>query len=170
MSCISKKIISIDPGWSGAMAVFENGFLKRTHKCQSTSRETYELIWKDLHEANIAILEWVHSMPGQGVVSTFKFGYNYGMWHGFLASALKETCLVSPQRWQKGFTDVPKVKKDRKKYFKQRAIELSEIAVNPDYNDMSYFYKKIKITNYNADAICIGQWYINKVQRRKNER
>jgi len=159
---MNAKIISIDPGWSGAMAVFEKGYLVRTHKCQPTAKETYELIWKDLHEANIAILELVHSMPGQGVVSTFKFGYNYGMWHGFLSSALKETYLVSPQKWQKGWTNVPKVKKDRKRYFKQIATELSENALDPKQNKNASWCEKIKITNYNADAICIGQWYINK--------
>jgi len=156
------KIIAIDPGWSGAMAVFENGYLVRTHRCQPTATETYGLIWKDLHEANIAILEWVHSMPGQGVASTFKFGYNYGMWHGFLSSACTETILVSPQKWQKEWTNVPKVKKDRKNFFKQKANNLSDIAVNPDYNDKAEWFKKVKVTNYNADAICIGQWYLNK--------
>ena len=156
------KIIAIDPGWSGSMAVFEKGFLARTHRCQPTSTKTYELIWKDLHEANIAILEWVHSMPGQGVASTFKFGYNYGMWHGFLASASKETMLVSPQMWQKTWDNVPKVKKDRKNYFKQIAVDISNLAVNENINHQARWYERVKITNYNADAICIGQWYINK--------
>jgi hypothetical protein len=156
------KLISIDPGWSGAMAVFENGLLKTTHRCQPTSTETYELIQHDLLEANIAVIEWVHSFPGQGVVSTFKFGYNYGMWQGFLASARKETILVSPQIWQKGWSNVPKVKKDRKNYFKQIAMDIADVAVSPEINKQAQWFEKVKITNYNADAICIGQWYIDK--------
>ena len=95
------KFITIDPGWKGSMAVYNNNELIRTINCKPTSTETWEVVWKDIIESNIAILEWVHSMPGQGVVSTFKFGYNYGMWNGFLASASKETMLVSPQMWQK---------------------------------------------------------------------
>ena len=86
-------------------------------------------------------------MPGQGVVSTFKFGYNYGMWNGFLASASKETMLVSPQMWQKNWDNVPKDKKDRKNFFKAEANKVSN---------------GVKVTLINADAICMGQWYINK--------
>ena len=141
------KFITIDPGWKGSMAVYENNELVRTINCKPTSTETWELVWKDILESNIAILEWVHSMPGQGVASTFKFGYNYGMWHGFLASASKETMLVLPRMWQKNWDNVPKDKKDRKNFFKAEAIKVSN---------------GVKVTLINADAICMGQWYINK--------
>ena len=141
------KFITIDPGWKVSMAVYENNELVRTINCKPTSTETWEVVWKDIIESNIAILEWVHSMPGQGVVSTFKFGYNYGMWNGFLASASKETMLVSPQMWQKNWDNVPKDKKDRKNFFKAEANKVSN---------------GVKVTLINADAICMGQWYINK--------
>lgn len=156
------KLLAIDPGWNGAMAVFDSGFLLRTHRCQPTSTETYELVRKDLLESNLAVLEWVHSMPGQGVASTFKFGYNYGMWHGILASARKETMLVSPQMWQKQWDNVPKVKKDRKNFFKQIAREVADMALDEGINKKANWFEKVKVTNYNADAICIGQWFINK--------
>jgi len=141
-------VIAIDPGWSGAMAVFTDGQLITTHKCMPTSTETWELCGKDIHRASIAVLEWVHSMPGQGVASTFKFGYNYGMWNGMLATASKETMLVPPKMWQANWKDVPKDKKDRKNFLKQKAMEISE--------------GRVKVTLQNADAICIGQWYIDK--------
>jgi hypothetical protein len=84
------------------------------------------------------------------------------MWQGFLASARKETILVSPQIWQKGWSNVPKVKKDRKNYFKQIAMDIADVAVSPEINKQAQWFEKVKITNYNADAICIGQWYIDK--------
>mgnify|MGYP003151357443 FL=1 len=142
------RIIAIDPGWSGAMAVFNNGKLETTHKCMPTSSETWELVRDDVIKSQLAILEWVHSMPGQGVASTFKFGYNYGMWNGMLASVSRETMLVPPTMWQKNWDNVPKDKKDRKNFLKQKAIEISG--------------GKVKVTLQNADAICIGQWYIDK--------
>tara|TARA_R110002051_G_scaffold145245_3_gene218237 strand:- start:13681 stop:14145 length:465 start_codon:yes stop_codon:yes gene_type:complete len=141
------RFIAIDPGWSGAMAVYKNNELIRTHKCMPTSTETWELVREDIMKSNIAILEWVHSFPGQGVVSTFKFGYNYGMWNGFLAAASKETMLVSPQMWQKNWDNVPKVKKDRKNFLKAEAQKVAN---------------GVKVTLVNADAICIGQWYLNQ--------
>ena len=142
------RIIAIDPGWSGAMAVFENGELIDTHKCMPTCTETWQLCRDDMMKSHIAILEWVHSMPGQGVASMFKFGYNYGMWNGMLASVSKETMLVPPKMWQSNWDNVPKDKKDRKNFLKQKAIEIANGSV--------------KVTLQNSDAICIGQWYIDK--------
>jgi hypothetical protein len=49
----------------------------------------------------IAVLENVHSMPKQGVASSFCFGEGKGMWEGILAAYGIPTELVSPQRWKK---------------------------------------------------------------------
>lgn len=149
---MNTKFIAIDPGWKGAMAVYENEKLITTHKCMPTSTETWELVKDDIIDSDIAILEWVHSMPGQGVASTFKFGYNYGMWNGFLSSVFKKVILVSPQMWQKNWDNVPKDKKDRKNFFKAEANKVAN---------------GVKVTLVNADVICIGQWYINKKKEGK---
>ena len=52
-------------------------------------------------EGVLAILENVHSMPKQGVASSFCFGEGKGMWEGILAAYQIPTELVSPQRWKK---------------------------------------------------------------------
>ena len=49
----------------------------------------------------LAVLENVHSMPKQGVASSFCFGEGKGMWEGILAAYNIPTELVSPQRWKK---------------------------------------------------------------------
>lgn len=49
----------------------------------------------------LAILEHVHSMPKQGVASSFCFGEGKGMWEGILAAFEIPVELVSPQRWKK---------------------------------------------------------------------
>jgi len=49
----------------------------------------------------LAVLEHVHSMPKQGIASSFCFGEGKGMWEGILASLEISMELVSPQRWKK---------------------------------------------------------------------
>ena len=49
------KFITIDPGWKGSMAVYNNNELIRTINCKPTSTETWEVVWKDIIESNIAI-------------------------------------------------------------------------------------------------------------------
>lgn len=49
----------------------------------------------------LAVLENVHSMPKQGVSSSFCFGEGKGMWEGILAALNIPVELVSPQRWKK---------------------------------------------------------------------
>lgn len=51
--------------------------------------------------ATLAIVEKVHSMPGQGVASTFKFGKGYGSLLGILAGLSIPVELVTPQAWKK---------------------------------------------------------------------
>ena len=53
----------------------------------------------------LAVLENVHSMPKQGVASSFCFGEGKGMWEGILAAYNIPTELVSPQRWKKEMMD-----------------------------------------------------------------
>ena len=49
----------------------------------------------------LAVLENVHSMPKQGVSSSFCFGEGKGMWEGILGAFDIPFDLVSPQRWKK---------------------------------------------------------------------
>jgi crossover junction endodeoxyribonuclease RuvC len=51
----------------------------------------------------IAIVESVGSRPGQGVVSTFKFGTAYGVVQGVIGALQIPVEFVSPQRWKKHF-------------------------------------------------------------------
>jgi crossover junction endodeoxyribonuclease RuvC len=49
----------------------------------------------------LVVLENVHSMPKQGVASSFSFGKGFGMWQGIIAAYKLPMELVSPQRWKK---------------------------------------------------------------------
>lgn len=51
----------------------------------------------------MAIVEKVHSMPKQGVASTFKFGMAYGAILGAIGAFRIPLHLVRPQQWKKEF-------------------------------------------------------------------
>jgi crossover junction endodeoxyribonuclease RuvC len=48
---------------------------------------------------DVAIMERVGAMPGQGVASTFKFGASYGIVQGVVAALKIPVHFVAPGRW-----------------------------------------------------------------------
>lgn len=114
-----KKIyIGIDPGQSGACAIlarkeqfvfdFEDilviNELKAYADLYHYGPANYELL---------AAIEKVHSMPKQGVSSSFKFGTNFGIWQGRLQALEIPYIFVTPGKWQKVVFD-SMTKGDRK--------------------------------------------------------
>jgi crossover junction endodeoxyribonuclease RuvC len=109
--------IGIDPGLSGAVAVLDDQggicdpFVFDTPTVlvegEKTKRKYLVPAMAALlrpYSRNpyaLAVLENVHSMPKQGVASSFCFGEGKGMWEGILAALEIPTELVSPQRWKK---------------------------------------------------------------------
>ena len=73
-----------------------------------------DLIFEITSRDTIAIIEAVHSFPGQGVASTFKFGNNFGQWQGILSAMAVPYIQVSPQKWMASYQPLPKEKKLRK--------------------------------------------------------
>jgi crossover junction endodeoxyribonuclease RuvC len=97
------NIISFDPGLKGAIAIHCHG---------TTTAHPMPLAGKGLDLASIAtmvksaspdiaVIEKVGSMPGQGVASTFTFGCGYGQLQGLLAGLGIPFELVTPQCWKK---------------------------------------------------------------------
>lgn len=52
---------------------------------------------------SMVVLERVHSMPKQGVASTFKFGMSFGEVRGVIGTLGIPLYLVSPRTWKKHF-------------------------------------------------------------------
>lgn len=52
---------------------------------------------------DVAVVERVHSMPRQGVASTFKFGQAYGTVLGAFGALRVPIVSVTPQRWKKDY-------------------------------------------------------------------
>jgi crossover junction endodeoxyribonuclease RuvC len=102
------KIIGIDPGFKGGISVFENDKLKEVivmpikeenDKRKIDATKISEFFLK--HRPEKAIIEQVHAMPGQGVVSMFSFGENYGKVLGVLEALFIPYEIVSPMKWKK---------------------------------------------------------------------
>jgi hypothetical protein len=94
--------VGIDPGASGGIAALSGGGELRFSAWKGADHavEWIRAMVPDFTR-QIAFIERVHSMPAQGVSSTFKFGYNAGTWEGILHGMGVPHVMVSPQLWMK---------------------------------------------------------------------
>jgi hypothetical protein len=96
-------IIGVDPGQSGGAAWYRNGIHHAIPFKDLTETEILEL-FEGLGRNSFAYIEQVHSMPGQGVSSTFKFGQHYGMLRMALIAAGIGFETVAPGVWQRSLS------------------------------------------------------------------
>lgn len=95
--------IGIDPGISGAMAVVDDSGIAYAFPFDET--DYVEELTKYVGNAKVrCVVEHVHSMPKQGVASSFKFGQNFGWILGAIAACGIQTELVNPQKWKREFS------------------------------------------------------------------
>jgi crossover junction endodeoxyribonuclease RuvC len=111
-------ICGIDPGLSGAWGMIDhNG---KYWSCGDMHHDDdgvldTEKIWSEMCQARdrqdcIVFLEKVHSMPKQGVASTFKFGMAFGGAQALMYRFKSSFAYVTPQVWKKAF----KIDSDKK--------------------------------------------------------
>jgi len=138
---MSNIIIGIDPGRSGGIACLGPGVQEaKVYKLDNTDRDVYEQLKEFVVLADFAYLEKVHSMPKQGVASTFKFGQSFGFLQGILVASEIPFELVTPQKWQRYLGR--RTKRD-KNITKARAQEL---------------FPDIKCTHAVSDALLIAEY------------
>ena len=105
---MSQLWIGIDPGQSGALAMIDKDNIIHTLSDWPGDEIGAAAIVRGLTDHCeiqyniIGAIERVHSMPEQGVASTFKFGTNYGIWRGILAAFGIPFYTVGVHQWQKG--------------------------------------------------------------------
>lgn len=100
------SFIGIDPGQKGGVAIIHPDSAEAWRypgDIVAAADLLRELHIK--HAIKLACIESVHSMPGQGVSSTFKFGQNFGAWLGMLAALGIPHTTVTPHKWQKAVLD-----------------------------------------------------------------
>ena len=100
------KICGIDPGITGGIAFFDG------HKIDACRVPTFKIANKKVldmesicrllvfHEPELVFIEQQHAMPRQGVASTFKTGFNYGIYIGILHALNYEYTVVIPRKWK----------------------------------------------------------------------
>lgn len=105
------RVLGVDPGLGGGIALLDQdlGLLIAADMPIVTAGKYRQLNDAALAQTlrqwdpDVAWVERVHSMPKQGVASTFTFGLNYGLVRGILAGLRVPTVLVTPQEWKKMF-------------------------------------------------------------------
>jgi len=142
------RVLGVDPGVSGAYALLvDDGIsppivddLPVVHNQINASewRRTIKSLIPD-----IAIVELVHSMPKQGVASTFRFGMARGIVRGVLLGAGVPIIDVTPNTWKKFFRLNNEAEKSRALAC-QRFPDLPGLARKKDHN--------------RAEALLIALW------------
>jgi len=154
-------VIGIDPGISGAIAVFdwytkklveiidmptlevESGKTKKRH-ISAVSLANYLVGFTDTH----VVIERVGALPGNGSVSMFNFGRSAGIIEGVVAALEMPNTYVTPAAWTKAVGRAA-----GKDASRMRAMELF-----PSKADL---FKRAK-DDGRADAALIAYWYITK--------
>src|SRR4051812_46070878 len=105
------RVLGLDPGLTGAVAVWDTALdvlivrdMPVANKPNSTRREVVpEWLAALVREwdPDVAWLERVGAMPGQGVSSVFSFGDSYGVARGVLGALKVSTHYVTPAEWKR---------------------------------------------------------------------
>ena len=153
------KIIGIDPGLSGAIAILENkNVLKlfdmpvmaegKKNKKQINSAQLVNIIKKNINKSDdiAVVVEQVNAMPGQGVTSMFNFGQTFGAIKGVCAALNLPIFFIRPSKWKKHFELINSSKDSSR----TKVIEM--------YPSLSNQLSKKKDVN-KSDAILIARYY-----------
>ena len=143
------RVLAVDPGVSGAYALLvDDGGVTMpivddlpvvgNQINASAWRRTINSLMPDL-----AVVELVHSMPKQGVASTFRFGMACGIIRGVLLGAGVPIIDVTPNTWKKYFRLNNEAEKSRALAC-QRFPTLLGLARKKDHN--------------RAEALLIALW------------
>ena len=142
-----KKIIGIDPGKGGGIAVINDKGKIKIYPCPREVKDMSMLIAMCLNDVAAyrtqVVIEKVWSFPTDGRMGAFSFGQNYGQWEGILHSHELEPRYITPKVWQSHF----EIKKGLPKDIRKR--QLKELAKKK-------FPRTKGITLKTADAILIA--------------
>ena len=153
------KVIGIDPGLSGAIAILENNKVLnlfdipvmsegKKNKRQLNSALLVSLLKENIfkNEEVSVVVEHVNAMPGQGVTSMFNFGQTFGAIKGICAALNLPIFFVRPSKWKKHFELINSSKDSSR----TKAIEM--------YPKLSNQLAKKKDVN-KSDAILIARYF-----------
>lgn len=157
---MNKIYIGIDPGIHGAMALLnsKSGPLVFDFDDGQTLTTLHDLYLSSWGHDYVALLERVHSLPKQGMSSTFKFATNFGQWIGRLEALGIPFDFVLPKTWQKEmFGAMPKktMKRQGKMVVDTKTMSLERARVLfPDLREKL----KLKKHDGRADALLVAEY------------
>lgn len=147
--------IGIDPGKSGAIVLlYIDGSVDKIAMPVAGKAldiaAACEWIYDRVKDRNpIAIIEKVHSMPGQGVSSTFSFGFNVGVMHGIITSMMIPLYVVAPPTWKRIILKDTKKDKDAAIAFCRRTYPSVSLLAT----------ERSRVPHIGiADALCIAHY------------
>ena len=153
------RIIGIDPGIQGALAILDNEKVidvvdlpvmseGKKNKRQLNGAYLSDYLKKHILniENTVVVVEQVNAMPGQGVTSMFNFGQTFGVIKGICAALKIPIYFVRPSKWKKHF-DLIRSSKDASR---TKVIEM--------YPSLSNLLSKKKDVN-KSDAILIAKFF-----------
>ena len=153
------KIIGVDPGLSGAVAILKDKKILnlfdmpvmsegKKNKRQLNSALLVSLLKENIKDSDevFVVVEQVNAMPGQGVTSMFNFGQTFGAIKGICAALNLPIFFVRPSKWKKHF----ELLNSSKDSSRTKAIEM--------YPNLSNQLAKKKDVN-KSDAILIARFF-----------
>lgn len=140
------KLLAIDPGSNGGLALFnpEGCTLIEAVKMPPTPHDLLDYI--RAAAPDVAYLEKVGGMPGNGGSQMFNFGRGYGHIEMALIAAGVRFITVTPPKWQKPFqlgTRGSRTPSQWKNILKEKAQQL---------------FPRQRVTLWSADALLIGYY------------
>ena len=153
------KVIGIDPGLSGGIAILQEkrvlGLFDmpvmsegKKNKRQLNSAQLVNILKENIETKDeiAVVVEQVNAMPGQGVTSMFNFGQTFGAIKGVCAALKLPIFFVRPSKWKKHFELINSSKDSSR----TKAIEM--------YPKLSNQLAKKKDVN-KSDAILIARFF-----------
>lgn len=141
-------LISFDPGQKGGIAWYKFGAVGASVMPLAGSELDLGVI-ADLVkkvQPNIAVIEKVHSLPGNGAKSMFCFGRGYGSLLGICTALDVRVELVTPQTWKREVLKGTKKDKDAAIAYCRRAYPKLSLLPTEKYQ---------KPHDGMADAVCL---------------
>jgi crossover junction endodeoxyribonuclease RuvC len=167
-------VLGIDPGITGGLAwvswdgkhrrVFD---APRAASATSTNRKYDQpamaallkrLIIRDdgSRRRAVAAMELVHTMPGDGAMGSFSFGFGFALWQGILTTLDVPIDFVDPRRWQKEMGMEPTSDRYQRK-------KNSRIAAMKFFPEMGELFRRVK-DDGRAEALIMAEWLRRKMQ------
>lgn len=149
------RILGIDPGLNGALALIENGKLIELLDIEASDSRINAAHLAGLVQTwrpDFAVCEVVTARPGQGVTSMFTFGHGLGTITAVLATLSIPYLLIRPQAWQSYFCikSTSKDKAEHKRLIADRAEAL--------YPEAPLYGPKGGLKDGRSDALLLAQY------------